>query len=783
MTTNYKQKIQEYSKSIKTIKEFAKAVQQAPGMYIGSIGNKGFINCCRELLQNATDELQKNDSPCTEVWVEFYEDTHQFVVTDNGRGIPFKDMHRIYAEEHTSSNYVKTAGNYSSGRHGVGAKVTNALSEDFIVLSRICKEFSPTGKPIGQSMTFHEGIAEDKTGTPYDNKENFQGTKVSFTPLERIMGKITVSCEEILGLIDIILPLLKLGAVINFYGVKPDGTEINIRRENVYGIDTYLMNSKFKSIMDPIHLHADNGTMKADISFTYDANGLDEQDTVYSFANMCPTISTDSTHSQAFVDAISNYFRTYMNKIYLPKNSKISTINSDIKAGLKAVVSVMHLEPIFAGQAKEILSNEDIKPFIKSLVDQGLDEWSRTNANDLQRLCKYFKDVGNLRLKTNNEKIQLQKSAVSVFTGLPSKYQKPSGKHNLELILVEGDSAMASCREACDPTRQGLMPLRGKVKNAMTFSKSEFFKNAECKAIYTILDCGEGRRCDVNKCKFEKIIFLGDADVDGLHIRTLLLKMFLVYYRPLIEAGRVYAAVPPLYSIKGDNGTATNFFTDRSDFIQYVYNKFAKHNVVCDSKGRPLHTSKVVQLLNANMDYLSNMQILSQNYAIEPNLLEFLYSMVLNGVSISAIRKELNKKYKYLHAREENHILVVDGLANNKIQTAVFNQNMLNDCQDRIARFISKSDPNGYILNDNKVSLFKLMEEFSKYTPKGLQRYKGLGEMDPPELGVSALHPEFNRTLIRYTTTDIVKEIEEIRRIDSDKSELLKDTEPSGFDL
>lgn len=772
---DYKKNIQDYSKSIKTIKEFAKAVQQAPGMYIGSIGNKGYINCCRELLQNATDELQKPDSPCDKVWVEYYEEDNQFIVTDNGRGIPFSDMYRIYAEEHTSSNYEKNSGNYSSGRHGVGAKVTNALSENFIVLSRICKEFSPTGKAIGQSMEFREGIVIDKNGTPYDNKENFQGTKVSFTPLTRIMGKITVTSQDILNLIDIILPLLKIGATIYFKSVQKDGSEINIVRVNELGIDTYLSNEKFKELITPIHLSADTGIMKADISFTYDSNGLDEREVIYSFANMCPTISTDSTHSIAFADALSNYFRNYMNKIYLNKGSKLSTINADIRAGLKAVVSVMHLSPIFAGQAKEILSNEDIKPFIKELVEKGLDKWCRSNSNELNKLCKYFKDVGNLRLKTNNEKIQLTKSAVSVFNGLPSKYQKPSGRKNLELILVEGDSAMASCREACDPTRQGLMPLRGKVKNAMTYSKEEFFKNAECKAIYTILDCGEGRRCDVSKCKFDKIIFLGDADVDGLHIRTLLLKMFLVYYRPLVEAGRVYAAVPPLYSII-DEKKNTKFFTNREDYIQYIYNKFAKRNVVKNSSNRAMSTSQIVELLCNNIDYITNMQILSKNYAIDPNLLELLYSMILHGESLVKIKKELNKKYKYLNAREENNILVVDGLANDKVQTAVFNENMLNDCHTRISKFISKSDENGYYLNDVKMSLYNLMEEFCKYTPPRLQRYKGLGEMDPPELGVSTLHPEFNRTLIRYTSNDIIKEIEEIRKIDSDKSELLKES-------
>ena len=125
------------------------------------------------------------------------------------------------------------------------------------------------------------------------------------------------------------------------------------------------------------------------------------------------------------------------------------------------------------------------------------------------------------------------------------------------------------------------------------------------------------------------------------------------------------------------------------------------------------------------------MNVLSQNYAIEPNLLEFLYSLILNQLPIASIKKELKKRYKYLQVREENHILVVDGLANDKVQTAVFNQNMLNDCNERIARFIMRSDPNGYILNDVKVSLYRLMEEFNRYTPKGLQRFKGLEKPSP----------------------------------------------------
>jgi DNA gyrase/topoisomerase IV subunit B len=316
----------------------------------------------------------------------------------------------------------------------------------------------------------------------------------------------------------------------------------------------------------------------------------------------------------------------------------------------------------------------------------------------------------------------------------------------------------------------------------MTCSKEEFFKNEECKAIYTILDCGEGRRCDVNKCKFEKIIFLGDGDYDGLHIRNLLLKMFLVYYRPLVEAGRVYAAVPPLYSIPLKNGDR-QYFTDKSDFVQYVYKTFSKSNVVKDSSGKKISDEKVVDLLTNNINYVSDMDVLSKNHAIDPNLLEFIYSRILLEEKLNRIQKEAKKIYPYLDIKQDNGKMVLDGLVNNGVETVIFHESMLKDCKDSIAHYVMNSDPNGYYLNDKKVSLFELMQEFNGYIPPRLTRYKGLGEMLASELAISTLHPDFNRTLIRYTTNDIEKEIQQIRETDSNMKSLLENVDIAGFDL
>lgn len=779
---SYKENIQNYAKEITTIKDYMAHIRKVPTMYIGYIGNMGYINMIREVFQNACDEIEKNESPANKAIVEYDERNNQCTIIDNGRGIPFKDMFRIFATMNTSSNYTKKAGEFSSGVNGVGSKVTNALSDSFVVISQICKEFSPSGKPEGRMIEFHQGKCNNVNGIPYKNETNYQGTIVQFTPDETIMGKIAVTCEDVFNLISQILPLMKIGAIIDFHGTKKNGKVISKHLVNEQGIATFLNEIKMHPVVIPIHIQAKTDDLSANLLFTWDSKGLDDPEYVRSYANMCPTLNNGSTHVDAFLDAISNYFRNYMNKFKLANNNRLKIINQDIKAGLKAVVTVMVLNPLFSGQAKEILGNAEVKPFIKDLVNDGLDVWCKSNPNDLDRLCKYFKDVGTLRLKSNNDKIVMLKSSVSTLTGLPSKYQKPSGRKNLELVLVEGDSAMSSCRTACDPTRQGLFPLRGKVKNAMTSSKSDFFKNEECKAIYTILDCGEGRKCDPNKCKFDKIIFLGDADPDGLHIRTLLLKMFVIYYRPLVEAGKVYAAEPPLYSILLKNGQR-EYFTDKAAYVQYVYERFAKYNTIKKSNGKKMSDSQIVDLLCDNINYLTDMNILSQNYAVEPNLLEMIYGMIVHGESFNTIKKYVGKEYKFLHLNQKNHILLIDGLVQDKVQTAVFNNNMLKDCHERIYSYIEKADPNGYILNDNKVSLYQLMNEFDKFTPSNMQRYKGLGEMNPSELAISTLHPDYNRTLIRYTTKDIEREIDQIRKVDSDFSSLLQGIDIAGFDL
>ena len=503
--------IKNYSKEIITLEDFVEAVRLNFGMYIGYGGNKGFINMIREIFQNSIDELMKDASPCTEIIVSYDERNHNVIIEDNGRGIPFNDMVRIYTSQHTSSNYNKKDGEFSSGKHGVGGKVTNALSDSFIVESYILGE--------AMRLEFVDGKPSSKGMYAIPNNNNKQGSIIMFHPTYEIMGKITTTAQDVLDLINLILPLTKIGAVIYFNAIRLDGSEVHERLVNEDGIILDLINKTVNPLIKPIIAAKTTGKMKAEIAFTYDSNDLMTEN-ITSYSNFCPM--KGGTHVDGFTDALCRFFRDYMNKIYLSnsKNKKLTIVNNDIKTGLKAIVTVSHLYPIFTGQAKETLGNEDMFYFVRNLMTETLEQWSKENSTELQRLCKYLKDIAEIRVKSDEGKIRLRDQyQSSILTGLPKKYVKPNGRDNLELIIVEGDSAAGSIRNTRCKERQGVFPIRGKIPNAFTTPKTKFISNEEISGMIAIIGGGYWKSFDITKVRWKKILmscFTGDTYVKML---------------------------------------------------------------------------------------------------------------------------------------------------------------------------------------------------------------------------------------------------------------------------
>lgn len=764
--------IKNYSGEIETLKDFVTAVRKRPGMYIGEIGSKGFLTMIREILQNAFDEMMKKSSPCDFVKIKFDERTLMVTVEDNGRGIPFGNIIRVFENQHTSSNFTKKKGEYSSGLHGVGAKATNALSKKFIVESYVLGD--------ARRVEFDDGYPWNKGEVKIPNNGNKQGTLVSFIPCLDVLGDVSITSADVLMLIRLIVPLTNIGDKVEYEFTTLKGKTSSTIIANEDGILSYLYEDVDNPLIKPICIRHDTGVMKMDVAFTYDSSNLTLDASTRAFANCCPTSA--GYHIDGFKRGISQYFSNYMNKVYLAttnnkKKSKINITQNDVRMGLKCVISVAHLEPVFNGQAKEIFSNKEMEPFVKEQLMKGLDEWAKQNSSDLQKLCKFFKEMAQIRMSQDQEKVKLNNKYNSSISGLPEKYVAPKGKEHLELFICEGDSAAGHMRNNRLNDRQGYFPIRGKIPNAFNTNKKDFLENAEISGIITIIGGGYGSTFDINKVKWEKIIIATDADADGDHIAALIIRFVILYMPGLIESGRLYKATPPLYGI--EKGNKTIFLTDRLDYIHYLQKTFtAKYNI-CKSDGSKISPNEMSKILFRNADYTYEMEKVANGFSVDPFLLESV--LLLKDNDIKDIQKKMKKIFRFINAKKVGETIVVEGIYNSKFQTLFLDERLLSTCQDLFA-IMNKNIDFVYKVNGENLSLYQMMHLFDKLTPPSLVRYKGLGEMDGRKLFESTMNPE-KRTLIRYTVEDVKKSIEEIKYFDTNMEMLYKDTKVTRFDI
>ena len=765
--------IQHYGEEIETLATFVEAVRQNPGYHLGSKGNKGLKNMAREIWQNSFDELDKPSSPCSWVKITFDERNYGFSCEDNGRGIPFGEILRIFTNPNTSSNYKKKPGEYSSGLHGVGAKVTNAMSHRFIIES-----YKFTGE--GRRVEFTEGYPWEKGEVKIKNPEKKQGTYIYFEPSIDALGEISITWQDVYGWLANIVPLSKIGATAYFTAIDRQGKQHTGTLVNEDGIMTYLINDVESPLVAPIILSRDTGYMKMDIAFTWDA-AESATDHCIAFANKCPTIF--GTHIKGFEEGVTSFFVNYMNKVYLAsmKKNKVSVIKNDVKSGLKSIVTVSHLTPIFDGQSKEKLSNDDMFPFVKDTTIELLDSWAKNNPKDLATICKYLKDIADVRTSADKQRVRLSdKYSKSKLTGLPTKYVAPKGKKNIELFITEGDSAAGLIRNNRDNSTQGYFPIRGKLPNAFRTSKEKFLSNAEVAGIIQIIGGGYGRNFDISKVKWDKIIFCTDADPDGNHIKALLLRFFILYMPQMIEAGKVYAALPPLYGIKV--GKKYVYLRDRMDYIKYIQKDFSKNNKVSTIDGKVLSPRELSKILYVNLDYDVTVKRIADNHAIDPVLLESILILIYNKTSFAKLSSSIKKQFKFIESiSKKNNTIVIEGLVNSKYQTVFVNDTLIQESKE-ILDYIEKNESLAYRVNGEVRSIYELMVLFNKSAPTSIQRYKGLGEMDGKRLFDSTLDPQ-NRTLIQYTIDSVKEEIDTIRYYENDMSRLLQTTKLSRFEV
>jgi DNA gyrase/topoisomerase IV subunit B len=579
-----------------------------------------------------------------------------------------------------------------------------------------------------------------------------------------MMGDITVTLDQIYQLTWDLCHMNKIGVKIIFNSINEQGGKHRTIIENKRGIYEIIDKIYSKQVVAPIHYVTDTGTMKVEVLFTYDLANMDDH-YIIGFANTSP--SNQGTHIDGVLDGIVKYFRDYMNKIYLAGNKKLQVTAQDIRTGLRAVVSVFHLRALYTGQSKSTFSVEEAKPFVSKVTIDALGEWASKNPNDLQKICKYLRDVCEIRMKSDGEKIKMSdKYTASVISGMPAKYKKPNGKGPFEFWIVEGDSCASAMENNRDKSCQAIMPIRGKCLNAFTTKTKKYFENEEIASIFKVCGYnGYSKRFDPDQFRPEKVVIATDADADGSHIQCLLFGLFLRYLPFVITSGKLYVATPPLYGVNlGKN--KMKFFSNNIEYIQYVQNVFCKENAIADPKKREYTKRETTKILYENMDYVKDITHVSNVFAIEPYLLEFI--LYNRGLEYAKFKKNIEKQYPYVTVTKESGTILIRGLVESKYQTIFLNQRLISACKP-IIDMIDKSDK-FYYVNKSKVTLYGLMHHFGTFEPDNITRYKGLGEMPPKMLGESTVLPGMGRSLQQYTIDDVKAELKFMTSLQSDKS-------------
>ena len=738
-------------------------------MYAAGKGTTGFLSLIREVAQNSIDQIVDPSSPADRASLFYNEQTLEVEVSDNGKGFPFNDMVRIVTAQHTSKNYTKKKGEYSSGMHGSGLKVVNALSTE-------CHIYSYRYDGTAMQLDLKEGYVVGKGPKPIKNKEKKQGSIVKFVPSTEVLGELNLSWKRVYGLIRDIISLTPIGSQLFFEAIDKNGVKHAEHIINKDGIISKLINEVSNPLCKPIVIGFDNGDFKLDAAFCYDMgtddNPVSDSESVTAFANLCPTLS--GQHITGTIDGICKWFSKYMNDIYMKNSkSKLQIKYADIKMGLNVMISGFCLESVFVGQAKEQLAVPEMEPFCRSTIMNGLDEWSKANPNDLQKLCKFFKDMAELRTKQESGKSKIVSTyKANSLSGLPRKYKKPLVNKDVELVIVEGDSAEGTLLKVRNDNT-GVLPIRGKIINVFKNKKEKVLANEEVQSIIRIVFGQDYRKgLSLEDVKVSKIIIMSDADLDGGHIAALIIRLFVMYFPFIIEAGILYKSVAPLYSIP-DGKNKKKFFIDQVDIIKYNQKVFMNKYELKNSAKKPLTPKDVTKLLLLNNDYIYYLEKSANTYALDPYLLQLIlyhYLTNKNSFKFDKLKKEVTSKYRFMDVYNEKKTILVKGTID-KFNLAILNDRFLNDCKD-IIDILNNNDELYYFMNGSKSTLYDITKAYNSTIPNGLQRYKGLGEMQKEDLYESIVNVN-NRVLIQYSMQSAKETFKEIREFESNPKKIL----------
>ena len=525
------------------ILEGLEAVRKRPGMYIGSTSARGLHHLVYEVVDNSIDEALAGY--CTHIEVTIHKD-NSITVTDNGRGIPV-DMHEsgkpavevVLTVLHAGGKFGGSGYKVSGGLHGVGVSVVNALSTNMEV------KVKRDGKI--HEITFEKGVTKEPLKVVGQTDET--GTLVHFVPDAEIFDETVYDYDTLRHRLRE-LSFLNRGITIILTDERPE----EVRPETFYfegGISSFVEHlNRNKEVInpEPVYFNGTKDTTVVEIALQYNTS---YSENIYSFVNNINT-EEGGTHLAGFKSALTRAANDFARRQGIIKNNEDNLVGEDIREGLTCVISIKLREPQFEGQTKTKLGNSEVRGIVDSIVSEGLSEYFEENPVISKKIIEKSIMASRAREAARKAReLTRRKNALEV-SSLPGKLADCSVKdpEQAEIYLVEGDSAGGSAKQGRDRRFQAILPLRGKILNVEKARLDKILNNEEIRTMITAFGSGIGSEFDITKRRYGKIIIMTDADVDGAHIRTLLLTFFYRYMRPLIENGHVYIAQPPLYQIR-----------------------------------------------------------------------------------------------------------------------------------------------------------------------------------------------------------------------------------------
>jgi len=764
--------------SIKVLKDLT-AVRKRPAMYIGNTSTEGLHHLLYEVVDNSVDEALAGY--CDQVDIRILSD-NSIIVTDNGRGIPI-DMHKleklpalevVMTKLHAGGKFDNKSYKVSGGLHGVGVSVVNALSEYLEV------EVYLNGN------VYHQRYKRGITASPLEiiGKTKRRGTSIHFRPDEVIFDNIDFSFDIVCQRMRE-LAFLNTGLKINVYDERKEKEKKFFYKGGIISFVEYLNQNQDVIHSKPIYINGERNGVSIEIAFQYSRSYIEK---IFSFANNINT-KEGGSHLIGFKAALTRSINSYFQGNQQNKNIKLT--GDDVREGITAVISVKLREAQFEGQTKGKLGNSEVKGLVENLVNEKLTNIFEENPSLIKNILAKVVEAATAREAAHKARELTRRKGVLSEAFLPGKLAdcQERDPQRAEVFLVEGDSAGGSAKQGRDRRFQAILPLKGKILNIEKARFDKIFSSAEIRTIISALGAGIGQEeYDLSKLRYDKVIIMTDADVDGSHIRTLLLTFFYRQMPDLVASGHLYVAKPPLYRLK--DGSSEAFFHNEDSYYSYLIDRVSEKETVWVDGKRKISGKKLRSLLHALIEYFDKVSSLTRK-GYSSRFLKLLCQkeVTKNHIKdknlIAALSEEFEKeaflteeiKFDEEHNRYE--LLLRDQKDSGAFFT--FNWELLSSPDfQRLLKFsqeLRELDGPFFLVGDEKnrtkvESKEKLVEHLVDKAKKGItiQRYKGLGEMNPEQLWQTTMDPE-RRSLVKVTIEDVIAADEIFTLLMGDKVE------------